>query len=1004
MPSRINVAVLLSLLLASSLIHAADWPQPYRAVLQIPPGSLPGPNSVVGADLNFAGLLGALGAKDSFNAYSLKVEALDGSLAGQALPFRFSRTFNPGDQSYETAGRVVFVVPKPDVTRVAVYFGPKGPAPEAAEFPALIGDGDLLRIAGDGQGTFSGPACYPEIIDFDGDGKRDIVGSNRYGTGSLATWYRNIGTDSKPLFSEREVIHLRTADGNVISNPNNGWMLTVALCDWDGDSKRDLLVGGWCRYLTFHKNTGSDAKPVYAAGKRIYDAKVFPGFDYGSNADTPYQGVFIEPCDWDGDGRLDLLCGTYARGHMYFLQNTGPGEDGLPVLGAPVGIQAGDKEIDFLTHNLPSVGDFDGDGDLDMMAGQYNTDAAPTSKGVAGCYYFENIGDRKNPKLAEGVQIRDADGKLCQAGFHMNPVMVDWNKDGKMDVLISGADGTFLYLNNGTPKEPKLVRSDIPFRGESPCQVNGMFAYPVADDRDGDGVLDIVTGDGEGNVLFFKGLKNLQYAAPVKVKSEGVETDEVGCPDGGEAHRGYVKVALADWNGDGFKDLIMWTNNGEQGWQHGFKEGDFDLKFFPGTKDPLDFGPSQPVMAEGKHILAAYRSKPDVADMDGDGLLDLVVAVGGPSFRDTVTLTCFKNVGTKTDWKLAAGVPFVDAAGNPCTVGVRSASCVADWDGDGDPDLLTGHTSAGLVRFWKNVGTREKPVWENSRVAPVQEIVNSHHEVGVDVVDLDKDGTLDLIVGNGDSGVIHFFRSSFLKAQPEAKVLEAESSSGKKAGMGTVTVAQAAAEGRETMAVPQSEATASEKTWLLMNCNGAFTGAAGEKPLKEAGEFVEGKFGQGVHLTEKQVISLPTAGNLDPKGGVVQVWVKPDWAAGDGKHHYILSADNKFPSNILWLLVNDKGQLTFQSSLGPQTPATGTILRSPKLNWAAGEWHLVRLEWGADRVRMFADGIMVAAADKPVLPDVLADRFYVGAMFNGNWCFEGALDDVEITGLQPPPQ
>ena len=163
-----------------------------------------------------------------------------------------------------------------------------------------------------GEPTSGRPPAIPASVDFDGDGRRDIVGSNRC-TGGVVTLFRNIGTDNAPLFSERETFPLKTVDGQPITNPNRGFLLTVAVCDWDGDGRRDLLVGGWCRYLMFYKNIGTNQRPVFSRGKPIFDAKAFPGLDYGDDPDTLYQGVFVEPCDWDGDGNLDLICGTYMR-------------------------------------------------------------------------------------------------------------------------------------------------------------------------------------------------------------------------------------------------------------------------------------------------------------------------------------------------------------------------------------------------------------------------------------------------------------------------------------------------------------------------------------------------------------------------------------------------------------------------------------------------------------------------------------------------------------------
>jgi hypothetical protein len=744
---------------------------------------LAGPNSVVAVEVDFAALLAARGEIRPFNQYSLRFEAIDGKQAGQTLPMRWEPRLGKTDGRYGSAGRLVFVVADPKTRRVAVEFGPDGPAPLEAPPVPLIGDGDMLRVAGMEDSIFRGDGCLPWVVDFDGDGRRDLLGFPSISSGGPVVWFRNVGSDTRPVFSEREEFALETIDGQTIGRPQYAWGGSVTSCDWDGDGRSDLLVSlsasldkpaDTCKVI-FYKNIGNGALPTFAPGKEIFATRAY------QRRATDFQ---IEVADWDGDGKPDLLYGLTGVGDndagLWFAKNVGHGADGLPKLAPPVPIEAGGKKIDFLCLGGPSVADFDGDGDLDIMVGQYYEKPGPPGPGnhrgdIFGIYYFENAGSRTAPRLLAGVQLKDFQGRPICHGFSSHPTMVDWNRDGRMDVLVTADMSNkpaAVYLNNGPRK--LLQPSTIPYRGlMTVC--GSDFVAPVCVDLDGDGVLDLAVGNGEGQVLYFRGLRELQYAPPVMIKSQGKPIDEYGESDMGEAHRGYVKVVFADWNGDGLLDMIMWSMNGQRGWLHGWKPNSFSLKFFPGTKDPLNFGPPREIRADGKQIVAGWRCKPDVVDLDGDGLLDLVQTTGhGQHESDKFTIMFYKNIGSRSAWKLAAPVPLTLTGGQPMipetNEGRRMCVRLADWDGDGKLDLFTGRDSqAGMrepgIRYWKNVGTKTKPVFaEPKTLTLVNERIHSWHEVVVDVVDLDGDGSPDLVVGNGDRGTVHFFRHAFVQS------------------------------------------------------------------------------------------------------------------------------------------------------------------------------------------------------------------------------------------------
>lgn len=66
--------------------------------------------------------------------------------------------------------------------------------------------------------------------------------------------------------------------------------------------------------------------------------------------------------------------------------------------------------------------------------------------------------------------------------------------------------------------------------------------------------------------------------------------------------------------------------------------------------------------------------------------------------------------GWTPDWQ----TPFqLTCGGLIIDVGWYGAPCVVDWDGDGVKDLILGQFSSGNIRFYKNEGTNENPVFNS---------------------------------------------------------------------------------------------------------------------------------------------------------------------------------------------------------------------------------------------------------------------------------------------------
>ena len=113
------------------------------------------------------------------------------------------------------------------------------------------------------------------------------------------------------------------------------------------------------------------------------------------------------------------------------------------------------------------------------------------------------------------------------------------------------------------------------------------------------------------------------------------------------------------------------------------------------------------------------------------------------------------------------GLPYKVAGvdGEPVIVGRASAPCVADWDSDGDLDLIVGEIS-GAMYYVENTGSARAPKYATPvkmKAAGVDLSVRG--DSGPVVADWDADGDLDLIVGDGN-GAVYLFQNTPADGEP----------------------------------------------------------------------------------------------------------------------------------------------------------------------------------------------------------------------------------------------
>lgn len=212
--------------------------------------------------------------------------------------------------------------------------------------------------------------------------------------------------------------------------------------------------------------------------------------------------------DVNGDGKLDILSGSYSRTHevmaglFYVLLGTDDGfaraevlngTDGKALMIQPAG-DGGDGNVDRIC-TRPTAVDLDGDGKLDIVAGNFRGTFA----------FFKGEGEGRFSPISSWLTNDD---DTLRVNGKSDPFFVDWDGDGDMDLLSgSSSGGAFMFPNEGSATKPsfgarvELLEPAPDGRDKKLAFDEGDITKPASgtrlwvDDVNDDGKLDLLLGD-----------------------------------------------------------------------------------------------------------------------------------------------------------------------------------------------------------------------------------------------------------------------------------------------------------------------------------------------------------------------------------------------------------------------------------------------------------------------------------------------------------------------------
>jgi hypothetical protein len=542
------------------------------------------------------------------------------------------------------------------------------------------------------EGIFPVLRDWVLLRDYNCDGLPDIFTYSE--KGGIAV-YKNIGTPGNHSFSLFTDLLFSNYTAGAAYNLYISPVDIPSITDVDGDGDLDILTfNAFGSSIEFHKNQSMElynhcdslSFAVYdhcwgkfsegASGNDITLGYMCRGGSEGGSVQR-HAGSSLLVLDLNGDAAMDLLLGDVGTTNLTSFINGGTSLD-AEMISVNQSFPSGTESVNLDLFPSAYYLDVDNDGIKDLLV---SPNAQNASENISSIWFYKNSGSSASPVF--NLERKNfLQNTMIDVGEGAFPVIFDYNQDGLPDLLISnygyyGSGGNYisrvaLFKNIGSFSAPEFEHVTYDFANLSALNLTNLF--PAFGDLDGDGDADMVIGESAGGILYFENTASAGSPANFVFRHSNFSAVNAGQ---------FPAPVLFDLNKDGLLDLIIGSRSGNLTFVS--NTGSATAAVFNAANAVRPFGG---VDVRETGYVTGY-SIPFIFSDSNDGSTKMLVG------SEIGKLFFYENI----DNNLSGNFTYAPEKFSNYRVGIRSAPAMADMDGDGKMDLFIGNYAGGVAFY-----------------------------------------------------------------------------------------------------------------------------------------------------------------------------------------------------------------------------------------------------------------------------------------------------------------